>query len=653
MRMFHWKAFIENNINYIQHELPDDRIEWVDKITGTKFYLTHQEYNEYLSLIQKKVDLKNADMIVEYLNTEGVQNLLPYYDGRTEPKITLRDAAWLFVLFSYLYNGNGNADIYSLREESYKAFFGGTRDKFPEAWKALEIVTQCSDCLDKSVYIKILKGGPYKIKKYYLENNDLKDIRGASTLLTYVGEEKIPEIIGKRFIEECLIYSGGGNVFAVLPSWADENIYLELERTFHQYTMGAQNAFYLSEEIKLEDLLINYKSTMYEIEERLLEREKHKIYITIRPKSEFFNDGFFYVEDEKIEFENVSISPGGKCKLCAVREAEYLIKSFEGITACGSCMHKHLTGAIMKKGILKKYKQITGKDIKWAQKSIDDLKDNKGYVSVIYADGNNMGAIVRDIENLADMMFFSRRTSQIAQKALFKSLYEFYPDKFEVVAIGGDDIFVIVPGKDSIEFTARMIQTFNNEFKNLSSEENEQRYSATLSAGICIGKYKTPIRLMVEQAEEKMKNAKNLVRTDKACCNGSLDFVVINDIGQTANQDMSDKGNCGEVKYSLLPYNLERAMDMVNLVKELKNKRVKSSLNGLLRAFEKAESKLEMQLFYSYNQVRNKNNINNNIKSITGLKFENGILVSSLEDGRSFSPWRDILEMWDFCGGEN
>lgn len=55
MRMFHWKAFIENNINYIQHELPDDRIEWVDKITGTKFYLTHQEYNEYLSLIQKKL----------------------------------------------------------------------------------------------------------------------------------------------------------------------------------------------------------------------------------------------------------------------------------------------------------------------------------------------------------------------------------------------------------------------------------------------------------------------------------------------------------------------------------------------------------------------------------------------------------------------
>lgn len=169
MRMFHWKAFIENNINYIQHELPDDRIEWVDKITGTKFYLTHQEYNEYLSLIQKKVDLKNADMIVEYLNTEGVQNLLPYYDGRTEPKITLRDAAWLFVLFSYLYNGNGNADIYSLREESYKAFFGGTRDKFPEAWKALEIVTQCSDCLDKSVYIKILKGGPYKIKNIILK----------------------------------------------------------------------------------------------------------------------------------------------------------------------------------------------------------------------------------------------------------------------------------------------------------------------------------------------------------------------------------------------------------------------------------------------------------------------------------------------------
>ena len=50
---------------------------------------------------------------------------------------------------------------------------------------------------DSSSKIVLLKGGSYKIKQYYLEDNVPRDIRGASMNLAYVEEKVIPNYIEK------------------------------------------------------------------------------------------------------------------------------------------------------------------------------------------------------------------------------------------------------------------------------------------------------------------------------------------------------------------------------------------------------------------------------------------------------------------------
>jgi len=73
---------------------------------------------------------------------------------------------------------------------------------------------------------------------------------------------------------------------------------------------------------------------------------------------------------------------------------------------------------------------------------------------------------------------------------------------FEAIALGGDDIFIIVPGNRSLEITNKIIEKFDGAFEN----------KMTMSAGICIAKSSTPIRTLFEIAQYMLKSAKRYSR---------------------------------------------------------------------------------------------------------------------------------------------
>ena len=116
--------------------------------------------------------------------------------------------------------------------------------------------------------VMLLKGGPYKIKSYYLENNDLDDIRGASASLEYVGNKVVPDIIKERFDESCIIYNGGGNIFCILPPDTEKNFAIELEKTAQKYLVSA-NVAYVLKKARFSDILNNYHETMGSVETML------------------------------------------------------------------------------------------------------------------------------------------------------------------------------------------------------------------------------------------------------------------------------------------------------------------------------------------------------------------------------------------------
>lgn len=650
MKYINWSEFVINKKISASNTIPENSTVWKDTVTGTVFYILKADYDRYYRIIAENISRMSADEIVKYMDGEGMQNSFPYIINN-HASLLLRDASRIFVLLSYIYYGDGG-NKHKLRKDAYDAFFSMQYDKFSKSWEGLNAISD-QHSLKYDSNIKILKGGSYKIKRYYLENNDLKDMRGASYLLKMLGEKLIPDMIRDKYIEECIIYAGGGNLLAVLPDYSDPNLPYMLERMYHNYTLSAQNAFIMVDST-LKSLFFDYKKVMRDVEQELEERKRIKIYNSTCPESPFLDDGNILLGDEIIKIDAEKITKSQSCKLCRSRTASYKMLYGDREEVCGSCLHKHLVGRKEKHGYFEEFRVFAGISNDDEPQTMEDIKDKNGYAAAIYGDGNNFGAIVQNVGNLAQMMYFSRKVRSASKDALYLALKEAdIGTRFEIVAIGGDDIFTIVPGEYAIDISIRLIELFNDSFKNYSAAENENMYGATLSVGVCIGKYNTPIRLMLEHAEELLTSAKEISRVNsiKNTDDGSMDFIILDSVKEDIKSMRNDKDR--EYHNTLLPYTLQTAKDMTGIVRKLKqNSRVKKvNLYNMLQAVEKLDL-FESMLFYDYNQARHKGIMDDIFKSynMKGLKWFNGYYKSS-ENSKPYSPWKDILDLWDFCGG--
>jgi len=66
---------------------------------------------------------------------------------------------------------------------------------------------------------------------------------------------------------------------------------------------------------------------------------------------------------------------------------------------------------------------------------------------------------------------------RITKRCVYQSINEVMGNDamFEAIALGGDDIFIIVPGNRSLEITNKIIEKFDGAFEN----------KMTMSAGNC------------------------------------------------------------------------------------------------------------------------------------------------------------------------
>jgi hypothetical protein len=63
-------------------------------------------------------------------------------------------------------------------------------------------------------------------------------------------------------------------------------------------------------------------------------------------------------------------------------------------------------------------------------------------------------------------MYFSRTAKIASEEALAEALENSSINgKYEIIAVGGDDIFIITTGKGSIDFTVKLIKAFNENSK--------------------------------------------------------------------------------------------------------------------------------------------------------------------------------------------
>ncbi|NEZ59125.1 type III-B CRISPR-associated protein Cas10/Cmr2 [Adonisia turfae] len=194
-----------------------------------------------------------------------------------------------------------------------------------------------------------------------------------------------------------------------------------------------------------------------------------------------------------------------------------------------------------------------------------------GDVAFIYADGNNMGGYIRrEIQSPQLYQEFSQQVFEATTQSAFLALHEhlkprrYKPDAsssrrkkseiwlypFEIVAIGGDDVLLIVPADKALEVTETLCELFEQRLKKLSSIEatykprEVHRYHAdalpsgkdqgelSMSAGVLITAQNTPFYYAEDLTSQLMKSAKK--RAKKLRKNhyygGTVDFLVLRSV---------------------------------------------------------------------------------------------------------------------------
>ncbi|HKG22537.1 MAG TPA: hypothetical protein VKC34_11605, partial [Blastocatellia bacterium] len=219
---------------------------------------------------------------------------------------------------------------------------------------------------------------------------------------------------------------------------------------------------------------------------------------------------------------------------------------------------------------------------KWVTPAQDlaELADRNGFVGLIYADGNNVGSIIEQIETAIEYRQFAERMFEANQMAVFKAVagvlrpHKTIPNDerpkvfkkaladdegrimvhpFEILSIGGDDFMLFVPGDKALEIAKRIGSNLEERFASRWLYETRektkdltraQRYRpgeydgtkqarVSLSAGVIIADCHTPVYLLEDMAEQLLKSAKQRAKSlkkDHGYHGGTIDFMVLKSV---------------------------------------------------------------------------------------------------------------------------
>ncbi len=481
------------------------------------------------------------------------------------------------------------------------------------------------ETLLKDISVRIVKGGTYRIKGYYLENNELSDIRGASAIITKVQDEIVPQRLMELVGFDSVLYNGGGNLFALVPEDVDTDIGLQLEETAQKYLITADSAYMVSEPVLLSELLgRNYRTVIASKENELDKRKKVKINADISPCTEFLGKEIFddiHIEAEKNDEQKY-------CEKCRKRIARYREKN--GVYVCGGCLHKYRVGLEQKTNYADEYREYlksknSGQNVVPVY-NFSDIDSDR--IAVIYADGNNMGGIIQNFTKITDMVDFSAFVKKSMPEIVYGAMEKCGVDRFEIVAMGGDDIFMIVPGARAVKLALELVKNYNNRFA-----EKYGKGISTLSAGVCVAKTSTPVKVMLESAEDELSDAKEKVKLEG--CDGSLSYIIFDSIG----------GN-NSAEERMVPFTVAEAETVLKYVE--KNSSSNSRLRNIAEAYENAESKEEANLFYAYMNAKEPQ------KQIVLPKLDNYELDGGYykKDEKLYTLWNELLDLIELNKGD-
>ncbi|MZP30625.1 hypothetical protein GTO91_12965 [Heliobacterium undosum] len=573
---------------------------------------------------------------------------------------------------------------------SVRPFLSEPEDIAPrilQAWKAAGMVagygSTSEDDLSDLPQVDVVKGGAVKIKEYYLESNRISEIRGASILLDDINRRRYEHFFVSHpgITPEGIVYTGGGNIMAIVPAGKGPTVARFIEQVHGEVCLTAR-AVGVFQTVGV-TALTDYKLLNISLENEMVQRRGAMIPAIHRHQGDInFSAPFERQWETEEGIQDKIGNAASLCHSCAIRPARHnWAFADEERALCSSCYRKQLVGRKFGRfsfseayGEYRKYRSlgrttVGAHDVQInSANDLGDIADQNNDIAVIYGDGNNFGPLFGSCNRLSHLRYLSQFSEGAAFTATFTALdknHALLEDKaVEIIALGGDDIFLIAPAQTALKLSLDLGRYFNRLFANHSSGA----LGPTMSIGVILAHHKTPVRYLFELSTTLLKTAKERAREDISHsgkdAEGTVDVAAMSAYATFEDDIKSYRKHTLEKedgsKLSRRPFTFSELERFLQAVKELQTNPASPGRGWFYRLRETAivEPLRYGQLFFKYQYARadeqNRQVIDHVWSTLVGKGVGEAAQPSMyIRQGECYvCPWVDVVELWNYVGEE-
>jgi len=471
--------------------------------------------------------------------------------------------------------------------------------------------------------LALLAADTDRTQEYVFESAKLPEVRGASWLLDDLNVNRLPNLFRKhgltgKFIDDDppgeIIYAGGGALIALVPTSEAETLANAIEAEYPKVTSAASiTADWrpVTPRMVIDGYPNGGFGGLVQWAGSWLTRRKES-----KPPPSFYE----------------ALPHAVRCQSCQIRPANMALFADDpsgGWPICPVCEKKRLDRSLWFEKYQEEY-AIKAEHPQDLSEIAQASSGRKGYVGFVYLDGDGLGAVFHRQRTALDYRVFSQGIATAATVAVMQTLSDLLSPTqilgsdarreigqphlvgkpitihpFEIITIGGDDIWLIVPGDRAIPIAAAISTAFS---KKASRPDDDG--PCTLSGGVVIADDHNPVRVLRDLAKDLAREAKRARQEAKAEI-GYIDFHIFK------SADMLDReisklrrmypytlpAGDKSLRLSARPYRADTLDKLWSALKELRKHNFPTS-----QMHQLAEALLlgrhQSTLFYEYQRAR-------------------------------------------------
>ncbi|MBA3947485.1 MAG: hypothetical protein H0X37_23365 [Herpetosiphonaceae bacterium] len=384
----------------------------------------------------------------------------------------------------------------------------------------------------------------------------------------------------KLVAPECVLYASGGNILALAPAGQGQRLATAIERRYTGDTLVA-NSVAVAQSFSLLELQYGRHAARFwddDVETLFAHGSSSAKALVTNCRGQQGQSGKGFGELVTVLAASAHrrraghghdtgeprfpalvelMSDDQKCGSCDVRPATKTVSIGESTALfCEPCVRKRAAGRWAKKGgeqagdLSHQYPWLRSWG-EWlekragvqVEKTANDLAEigaaagsSKGFVGLIYADGNNVGAAVAKLASISGYRRFAQHMLEANEAAVAAALVRHVQPKvaaagqwpFEVITIGGDDVLLFVPADVALAVAADIAEQF---------EDRMRQHGITLSAGVLLMPENTPVRFANNLVVQLLNTAKKLAKQPAGVPTGStIDFMALKSVTMISGQ---------------------------------------------------------------------------------------------------------------------